>query len=218
MRISVAIPTYARPNYLRRAIASIASQQLLPHELIVVSRADDIETNQAIRECIGRFTRVAIRSERVDLPGFLPPVIKAIDSADGDILALLDDDAEAHPDWLERIVAHYADPNVGGVGGRYVNFFDGIKQEYPPADTVAKLRWYGKSIGNMYRDCRFSLPVSADFLIGGNLSYRLDVFRKAKPDVRLGRNVSFHWEMDVGLKVKTRLPDRVRPAYRRRPP
>ena len=54
----------------------------------------------------------------------------------------------------------------------------------------------------MYCDCTFSGPVEVDFLIGGNLSYRLDLFRHAKPSEALNANVSFHWEIDAGLKVK----------------
>lgn len=202
MKISVAIPTYDRPDYLRRAIASVAAQTLRPYELIVVSRVDDACSHSIVCECKERYPELGIRNAFVETPGFLPPVVKAIDTARGDVLTLLDDDAEAHPDWLSRIAAHYSDPSVGGVGGRCINYFDGIKQEYPPVSVVAKLFWYGKPVGNMYCDCTFSHPVSADFLMGGNLSYRMDRLRMAKPDARLGENVSFHWEMDVGLQVK----------------
>lgn len=170
---------------------------------MVISREDDVESNAVIdryAKCGG--APFPIRKVHVSLPGFLPPVVRAIDSAQGDVLALMDDDAEAHVDWLARISSYYSDPRVGGVGGRCVNYFHGVKQDYPPVRRVAKLCWYGRSIGNMYRDCVFSDPVDADFLMGGNSSYRLDVLRNCKPDSRLGNNVAFHWEMDVGLQVK----------------
>lgn len=36
----------------------------------------------------------------------------------GELIAFLDDDAVAAPDWLERMVPHFARPEVVGVGGR----------------------------------------------------------------------------------------------------
>ena len=202
MRISVAIPTYKRPEELRRAIVSVVTQDLKPFELIVISRENDLATNSVIDECSNQYLHINIRHEFVQDPGFLPPIWKAIDVAKGDVLALLDDDAEAHPDWLDRMAKYYKDPNVGGVGGRYINFFGGIKQEYAPVAVVGKLCWNGKPVGNMYCGTISQEPMSSDFLAGGNLSYRLSVFREAKPDPRLGRNVSFYWEMDVGIQVK----------------
>ena len=36
----------------------------------------------------------------------------------GEVVAFLDDDACATPDWLEALIVHFADPAVAGVGGR----------------------------------------------------------------------------------------------------
>lgn len=202
MRISVAIPTYNRPDYLKRAIMSVLSQEHSAYELIVIARPDDYPSLQVIQEAIQANPDKRIALGYVTVHGFLPPVLRAIEIANGDVLALLDDDAEAHGDWLKKIVAHYADPLVGGVGGRYVNYFDGVKASYPKVKEVGIVKWNGKPIGNMYCDCAFSSPVGVDFLIGGNLSYRLNLFRHAKPSHALSSNVSFHWEIDVGLKVK----------------
>ena len=40
-----------------------------------------------------------------------------ISHAVGDVVAFLDDDARAEPDWLERLAAGYSDPSILGVGG-----------------------------------------------------------------------------------------------------
>ena len=203
MKYTVAIPTYRRPDYLVRAVKSVLNQTLLPEELLIVSRWNDEATNLAIHELI-RINRgpVLICNSHVVEPGFLPPVVCAIDVARGKILVLLDDDAEAHPDWLSIIDKYYDDPKVGGVGGRYINYFNGVLQHYPSVKRVGQLSCFGRSVGNMYCDCEFTGPVKVDFLIGGNLSYRLDLLRICKPDKRIGNNVAFHWEMDVGQQVK----------------
>lgn len=181
---------------------SVLGQEHGAYELIVIARPDDYPSLQVIQEVIQANPKTRIILGHVTVPGFLPPVLRAIEVANGEVLALMDDDAEAHGDWLRRINAHYTDPLVGGVGGRCVNYFDGVKASYPKVKEVGIVKWNGKPVGNMYCDCVFSNPVAVDFLMGGNLSYRLDLFRHAKPSQALSSNVSFHWEIDVGLKVK----------------
>lgn len=39
-------------------------------------------------------------------------------SSNGDVVVFLDDDAHASRDWLDRLLAHFTDPGVAGVGGR----------------------------------------------------------------------------------------------------
>ena len=41
-----------------------------------------------------------------------------VGAARGSVVAFLDDDARADRGWLERLLAHYDDPSVLGVGGR----------------------------------------------------------------------------------------------------
>ncbi len=202
MRLSVCIPTYRRPEFLQRAVVSVLAQTCLAHEIILISRIDDHPTNEMVRDLIGKYPTAGIRSVHVSAAGFLPPIRKAIEEARGDIIVLLDDDAEAHPDWLEKIASHYNDPTVASVGGRCYNYFSGVLQHYPAISKVGTLSWYGRSVGNMYRDCTFSNAVDVAHLMGGNMSCRTSVFRQCAPDSRLGNNVAFHWEMDVGLQVR----------------
>lgn len=202
--VSVVIPSYNRPDFLRRAILSITRQTCLPTELVVVLRESDFASHQIVsdtKKCVGE---LPIRVASVTEPGFLPPIYKGAEEVTGDIVAFMDDDAEAHQNWLEKLLLHYDDPMVGGVGGRYVNYFDGKKAYYPPAKKVGHITWFGKPIGNQYRDTTFLRPRDVQFLIGGNMSYRLSIFRQALPDRVLGRHVAFHWEMDVGLNIQRR--------------
>lgn len=83
------------------------------------------------------------------------------------MIVFLDDDAEAHRNWLERLSAFYVDPSIGGVGGRHVNYFNGVRQCLPTADVAGKLYWNGRFVGNMYKDFRPGRPISVDCLIGG---------------------------------------------------
>jgi glycosyltransferase involved in cell wall biosynthesis len=203
LTLSVAIPTYKRPCFIRRSVASVFKQLRAPSELLVVSREDDQETNETVAELFLKAPNgIKTINLRVAEPGFLPPIEAAIGAANSDVLAFLDDDAEAHPEWLERISERYTSCDVGGVGGRYINYFSDVLQQYPPASRVGKVYWYGGCVGNLYRDCTFERPIDVDFLIGGNMSYQLDVLRRCPLDHRLNSNVAAHWEVDIGLQVK----------------
>ncbi|CAM8624643.1 COG1216 Predicted glycosyltransferases [Burkholderiales bacterium] len=199
---TVVIPSFHRPDYLTRAIRSIYRQKQKPNELIVILRDSDRASYDAAIYQFSLAVGTSARIESVTEHGFLPPIYKAIESAHTDILAFMDDDAEAHSDWLEKLTLYYTDPSVAGVGGRYINYFGGKKAQYPPAEDVGCVTWYGKPIGNMYRDTTFEGPREVYFLIGGNMSYRLPVLRQSQPDPKLKNDVSFHWEIDVGMQVK----------------
>jgi glycosyltransferase involved in cell wall biosynthesis len=201
-RFTVAIPTFERPTYLGRAVRSVLVQTRVPDEVLVVHRRDDSETVSTFNALLNLPHGNLLRFVAVDEPGFLPPIWQAVQNCSGDVIVLLDDDAEAHRDWLERLSAFYVDPSIGGVGGRYVNYSNGVRQCLPSADVAGKLYWYGRFVGNMYKDFRPGHPVSVDCLIGGNMSYRVSLAKECLPARVLNHNVAFHWELDMALKIK----------------
>jgi GT2 family glycosyltransferase len=86
----------------------------------------------------------------------------------GDVIAFLDDDATAEPDWLEQLVTGYANPRVCGVGGAI-----------DPAWSSRRPRWlpdeFDWVIGCTYRGMPIR-PSSVRNLIGANMSFRREVF------------------------------------------
>jgi GT2 family glycosyltransferase len=91
-----------------------------------------------------------------------------ISHAVGDVVAFLDDDARAEPDWLERLAAGYSDPSVLGVGGTAAPVWPGRRPGWLPAE----FDWV---VGCSY----VGLPTAAApvrNLIGANMSFRREVF------------------------------------------
>jgi len=203
-RFTVAIPTFERPAYLGRAVRSVLMQTFAPDEVLVVHRRDDSETVMTFNGLQDLPHGNLLRFVAVDEPGFLPPIWQAVHNCSGNVIVFLDDDAEAHRDWLERLSAFYVDPSIGGVGGRYLNYFNGVPQYLPPADVAGKLYWYGRYVGNMYKDFKPGRPIFVDCLMGGNMSYRVSLAKECLPERVLNQNVAFHWELDMALKIKKR--------------
>lgn len=73
-------------------------------------------------------------------------MLRAIETATGDVLALLDDDPEAHNDW-KKISMHYADPLVGMLAVVTKNHLNG-EDLYPEGCEVRVGIGNGKAICN----------------------------------------------------------------------
>lgn len=85
------------------------------------------------------------------------------------ILAFIDDDCLADPDWLEQLLAVYSQiPSVHGVGGRITD----PRWKYEPESPVGQVDSRGRVISNFFGDPGCVTPVQ--ILPGGNMSFRKD--------------------------------------------
>jgi len=91
--------------------------------------------------------------------------------ATGEVVAFLDDDAVAEPDWLKFFVDSYTDPQVIGVGGLTLPRWERARPMWfpPEFDWVVGCNYLGMpNSGEPVRN-----------LLGGNASFRRDAFEKA---------------------------------------
>jgi GT2 family glycosyltransferase len=200
--LSVVIPTYERPTWLRQAVMSLVHQRPIPLEVIAVARASDEPTLAVISDLRAAGLPFPIVRGIVSEPGFMPPVFEGIRIALGDVVAFLDDDGEAMPGWTAGILRHYDDPRVGAVGGRCINVENGEVVPVPATGRVGYVSFLGRFVGNMWMTPTFAEPVPVDFMMGGCMSYRREVALALEPDMRLNMNVAFGFEVDLGLQVR----------------
>jgi O-antigen biosynthesis protein len=87
-----------------------------------------------------------------------------VSHATGDVVAFLDDDARAQPDWLERLGAGYRSPSVVGVGGTVTPVWPGQRPPWlpPEFDWVVGCTFVGMP----------TAPAPVRNLIGANMSFR----------------------------------------------
>lgn len=114
-RISAIVCTYDRPAILIHAVDSLLAQTLPPadYEIIVVDNKPNAETELAAR-------RGHVRYVREPRAGLSLARNAGVLAARAPIVAFMDDDAIASPDWLQRILAAFASlaPRPACVGGR----------------------------------------------------------------------------------------------------
>ncbi|KMY85323.1 Glycosyltransferase involved in cell wall biogeneis [Candidatus Paraburkholderia calva] len=158
----------------------LGKQTHLPDTVIVVARSDDHATLDALRKLQTPF---ALDVQRVSAPGTVAARNLGLDANRDDVVAILDDDTEPFPDWLERAMRHFADdPSLGGLGGRD-RCFDGQSFDDRQHDVVGKVQWFGRLIGNHHFG--HGAPREADFLKGANMIFRTEAIERIRFDPRL---------------------------------
>ena len=112
--VTVVICAYTdrRWDSLLRAIESLRAQRRPPDQYLVV-----IDHNQPLlQRARSSFPSDIDVVASVDPRGLSGARNAGVQHARGDVVAFLDDDAEADPGWLEELLGHYH-PHVAGAGG-----------------------------------------------------------------------------------------------------
>lgn len=147
MDITVIVPTYKRPDDLRRCLEAL-KRQTLPAVRVNVVRRDIDSATEAMLAAYDPGA-LSMHVHVVALPGVVAALNVGLAQAIGDAVAMTDDDAAPHPDWLERIARHFrADGRVGGVGGRDRIFQGDRRDDWPPEARVGISSWFGRPYGN----------------------------------------------------------------------
>lgn len=195
MIISVLVPTYRRSQDLHRCLEALKCQIRLADEILVVVRDNDKETRDFLAAYHRESLPLAVAA--VSATGVIAAMNAGLEQATGDVIALVDDDASPHPDWLARIEKHFLDDEkVGGVGGR-----DIISHMPGEHANVGKLSWWGRISGNHH--IGVGPPREVDVLKGVNCAYRSSAFKKIGFDTRMrGTGAQVHWELSLGLTLK----------------
>jgi glycosyltransferase involved in cell wall biosynthesis len=198
--ISVVICAYTRDRLevLGEAIDSLRAQTLPPHEVIlVIDHAPEL-LSEAQR--LWPDLKIVANREQQGLSGARNT---GVAEAGGEVVAFLDDDAIAAPDWLERLAAAYADPNVLGAGGavhpRWV--------EDKPAWFPPEFDWV---IGCTHPGMPQQLEPVRN-LVGANMSFRrqplLEVGGFSHDLGRVGTLPVGCEETDLSIRVHQRWPE-----------
>ena len=109
--VSVVIPHLNQPRALARCLASLSANTVPPDEVIVVDNGS-ARLPEAICAAHPR-----VRLAREDTPGPGPARNTGVALARGDILAFIDADCIAAPDWIAALRARMDDPAAMVLGG-----------------------------------------------------------------------------------------------------
>ena len=163
--ITVIIPTYNSALFLSSCLESVLNQSCSPAEIIVVDDGSTDETDKLLSNYPVKQLRLPRRM------GAAYARIAGARAANGSILAFLDADCIAGPDWLRELTGAMS-ADVAGVGGGYR--FENGHNLFESYITRLAGDWFSRK-----------QPEGQSILIGGNAAFRKQAF--------LGRK--YFWEL-----------------------
>lgn len=164
--ISVVICAYTQRRW-EELVAAVASvrRQTPPAAQIIVS----VDHNAALLERVSHDLPGVVVTANLERRGLSGARNSGVACATGEVVAFLDDDAVAGPDWLAWLGAGYERPDVLGVGGAI-----------EPLWTTGRPRCFPEEfdwvVGCTYRGMP-EAPAPVRNLIGANMSFRRDSLR-----------------------------------------
>jgi predicted glycoside hydrolase/deacetylase ChbG (UPF0249 family) len=177
--ISVCVCTYKRPDFLRRELEALDQQQTggcLTYSVVVADN-DRLRSGEAVVE---EFKKSAAGAGSVSIDYCVEPRQnialarnKAVENADGDFIAFLDDDEFPAQDWLLNLFRACEQYEVDGALGGVRRQFD----ETPP-EWVAKGEFYKRPLRPT------GLPVRWTAGRTGNVLLRKTAFPSGEPPFR----------------------------------
>jgi GT2 family glycosyltransferase len=110
--VALAVVTRDRPGLIARCLLpSLRAMDRCDADVLVVDQSDDSETHALIQELPWvRYARSG--------PGVSRGRNVAVEASSAPVIVFTDDDVEFGPDWLARMRAAIAEPDVGAVCGR----------------------------------------------------------------------------------------------------
>lgn len=170
--LTVAIPTYLRPDQLQRCVTAVLPQTDAAVKHAIVSAADvlvvDNSTDGSGRAAVAEL--LDARSDRVryvhePTPGIAAARNRALAEATGRLLAFIDDDEVPRPAWLEPLIGTWRATGATAVMGRVDAVMDGHADAWSDAGHV-----YGRE--------RRATGTTIGVAAAGNLLLDLDAVRR----------------------------------------
>ncbi|GAB4082252.1 glycosyltransferase family 2 protein [Modestobacter muralis] len=164
LTVVVCAYTTERTADVAAALASLAGQTRRPDQvLLVVDHSPELLA----------WARATVGEDVTVLPSTGPRGLSGarntgVAAATGDVVAFLDDDAAAEPDWAQQLMAAFAEDDVIGVGGGVEPAWPALRPSWFPPEFL----WV---VGCSYT----GLPTTRAQIrnpIGANMAFRRDVF------------------------------------------
>ena len=186
MKLTVVVPTYNRHLMLSRALDSLNRAHVprgMSVSVLVVDNNSHDDTRGSVREFAGR-TDLPVEYLFEPRLGRSFALNAGIAAADGDLIAMIDDDEEVAQNWYAAIYGAFSLPEVDFIGGPYLPRWGAPCPPWLPRNYLGAIGWvdggdqvqrYGKGY--------------AGILMGGNAVLTRSILRRAGPySTRLGRS------------------------------
>lgn len=187
VNLSVLLPTYNRPDMVKQCLSTIAKQNCLPRELII------LDQGHLDKNLIKKWARVLLPTKliykRLNIRGRSRAINAGAKIAKSELIGIIDDDCYAHPKWIQSLVKSMQKKNKTIVTGKVA----AGKQE----KGAVKVRdCVLEEVPKKYKKGKFITPTFV--LSGGNFCFRKKDFNNiGKFNTLLGVGAKFKSAEDV---------------------
>ena len=208
MKVSVVVCTYSmdRLDPFFEAVDSVLAQTYDPLEVVLVVDGNE-EVFEHVEERYGDEREVATDSAgeivlhcNDENRGISFSRTKGAELASGDVVAFIDDDGVAEPDWIETLVDTYERTDAIAVGGYVSPDWVTEKPDFFPEEFYWLVGCTERGFADHMEEVRNTY--------GSNISYKREVFRSVGGyDPNTGRKGDRHiqaHEAPVGIRLRER--------------
>lgn len=165
LKTSIVVRTYTEKRWhdLVQCLDSLLKQSKQPDQIVVV-----VDHNLPLLEKVQQAYPMVTAVENTLPQGSSGAWNSGILNVTSEIVAFIDDDAEADPGWLAQLVSHYDQPEVYGVGGHI-----------QPVWEAGKPAWFPEEFNWVVGCSYIGLPEEVApirNMIGCNMSFRYKAF------------------------------------------
>ncbi|MCG6880633.1 MAG: mycofactocin biosynthesis glycosyltransferase MftF [Deltaproteobacteria bacterium] len=206
--VSIIVPVYNRTNEIGACLASLLklNYPASRREIIVV---DDASRDQTVSVIENYDVRVIVQPKNM---GQSAARNIGVQAAKGEIIAFMDSDCTADPDWLRELLPYFHDPRLVLVGGS-VDAPKGNSQLDRYEAVQSPLNMGAKSVTGKGKDSVFYVPTC-------NMVLRKETYIRAgglDERLRVGEDVDFCWKlMALGYRLMYTPEGRVTHRHRNR--
>jgi GT2 family glycosyltransferase len=191
---SVVIATYRRPEHVRECLEHLKRQTVSPARIIVVDASPDART----RDVVSGFSGVEYRRNERGIGSTATSRAIGVSDVVEDVVAFIDDDAYAEPDWLEKLLVPYEREGVAAVGGRARN--GQPNEEHEGVGQIGRLLPDGRLTGFFAADP--GRDVEVDHLLGANMSVRMSAVHELGGIRDFYPGTCLREETDIALRMR----------------
>ena len=165
MQFSIIINTDGRCRALRNTLESLSLLDYPSFEICVVYGPTNDGTRELLASYAGRIKMVPCQERNLSMSRNI-----GIALASGEIVAFIDDDGLAEPEWLQQLAVAFEDPSVAGAGGIvYDHTGCHVQYRYSSANRLGRADWARETPADGYN---FPFSFNFPYVQGTNSAFR----------------------------------------------
>lgn len=164
LKVSVIIPVYNEEDYLADCLKSIDNQTMKPYEVIVVDNNSTDKTVKIAEKY--KFVRLITEPKQ----GVLFARTTGFNAAKGDIIGRIDADTRLEPNWIEKVITEFEDPDLAGVTGSS-HWYD------------MPLSPWNHWVEDFFKNLLFRHEKKYPFLFGTNMAIRASAWKNIRKEL-----------------------------------